>query len=77
MLIQLKSHHQAAIQISPVQIFLMTQVTQLKKIENEKNKVTAWKSTLLIKNKLLEIVNGKSKTVKAIIKKNAVMEELA
>ena len=55
----------------------MTQVTQLKKIENEKNKVTTWKSTLLIKKKLLEIVNGKSKAVKAIIKKNAIMVELA
>ena len=47
----------------------------LEKIENEKNKVTTWKSTLAIRNQLLGPVNGESKTVKDS-KKN-IMEELA
>ena len=47
----------------------------LEKIENEKNKVTTWKSTLPIRNQLLEPVKGESKTVKD--SKNAIMEELA
>ena len=47
----------------------------LEKIENEKNIVTNWKSTLPIRNQLLEPVKGESKTVKD--SKNAIMEELA
>ena len=47
----------------------------LEKIENEKNKVTTWKSTLPIRNQLLEPVKGESKTVND--SKNAIMEELA
>ena len=47
----------------------------LEKIENENNKVNTWKSTLPIRDQLLEPVNGGSKTVKD--SKNTITEELA
>ena len=47
----------------------------LEKIENEKNKVNTWKSTLPIRDQLLEPVNDGSKAVKDL--KNTIMDELA
>ena len=61
MSIQSRNHYQAAKQTSPVQMFPMNQVTQMKRkkiigllenIENERNKVTTWKSTLPIRDYL-------------------------
>lgn len=61
MSIQSRNHHQAVKQTSPVQMFPMNQVTQMKKkkvigllenIGNKRNKVATWKSTLPIRDHL-------------------------
>ena len=95
MSIQSRNHYQAAKQTSPVQMFPMNQVTQMKRkkiigllenIENERNKVTTWKSTLPIRDHLEKHFTKEKPLVRACQRwiencepkdsKNAIMEEL-
>ena len=50
-------------------------IALLEMIKFEKNKVTTWKTTLPIRNQLLQPVNGESKTMED--SKNAIMKKIA